>query len=321
MTMKVLMVAGHEWVPESWWRVKIPAAIIDEQCPWRVRALSVKAAFTENLNGALAVWIHMPLGERALTLLRNAKSRQIPVIVDLCEDPWRREECGGAEVYDETQLNACAQALSEADVVVASNAQLAEQFGGRVVHPILPKGWGEINSPQPSVAWWSDGRGKLGLERMADAIAPVLLETETLMVYGQFPHQAPFAKTLPVSQQLIIMATGNFYADVQLLQRHISRALVGLDLWPPTGYAKTVGSCSALRYAAMRVPVVSNAMEAPGVIKAERPREFADALYSLITDQAFREQQAAAAYAWSQEHTEPTEYLDVLREVIHGSPA
>lgn len=323
--MRLLFVAGHEYVPESWWRAKVPADMVGEalRIGRASQAVGIEGALQADLGGVSCLWVHMPMGDRSARLIDRATRLGIPTVVDFCEDPWRRDECGGQSVYDPEQLRACDRAIGLATRVVVATAGLLGAFpGASVVEPILPDGWGETAETEQAVCWWSDGRGKHGLERVADGIAPLLVSTETEFVHVQFPHQDPFRGKLPAAQQMVVFASGNPHEDILLMREHASRAVVGFDLWPRGGYGESASLVSVLRYAAVRVPILSNrSLEVPGVASAPDPATFAAGLRRFLEDDSYREEMSACAYAWAQEHTSVDQYLDVLREVGYAACA
>jgi hypothetical protein len=243
-------IVGAEYVPESYWRVLLPAKAL------RVPALGPLEAY--KAERPRVAWIHQPLSEAALVIAQEVKARGGRVVADWSEDAWTRDDCGeGLRVY-----SAQADKVNGlADLIVVANAALGEFFPGKrveVIEPRLP-GLPECGATKPGVvAWWSDGRQRAGVELAGAAITKAVEAIDGRFWHIQFRHMNALPG-LPVQRQHIVAGD----SELEHLQRHAAMAEVAVDCWPAVSYRDTVSDVGILRMAALGVPTLTTRAKAP----------------------------------------------------------
>ena len=171
MSKRVAFVAGHEYAPESYHRVAVPAAAL-RRLGYQTAALGIADALERQVQPDI-LWVHMPMGARALQLIKRAAKGGAWIVVDFCEDIEMAQFIWEDARYEQGQIEAAWGAIEAADVVVAVNHSLAthmaERYGRavKVVRPLLQTAdfLDQIADPLPveNLVWWSDGRQRPGL--------------------------------------------------------------------------------------------------------------------------------------------------------------
>jgi hypothetical protein len=301
--MDLAFIAGADTVPESYWRVLLPA-----------RALRAPALGTMDAcrgERPRIAWIHEPLSEAALAIAQDVKARGGRVVADWSEDAWTRDECGeGVTSYPGSMLRIGEKVNALADVVVVANPTLSEFIGGQRVEviesrlPALP----EPGVPKPGViAWWTDGRQRGGIELAGPDITRAVEGIDGRFWHIQFRHMLAL-RDLPIARQHIVAGD----SEIDHLERHAAMAELAVDCWPAVSYRDTVSDTGLLRMAALGVPTVTNRAQAPPGSVSAPFAEWPDIIRDLHESPESRQALSLAAREWAATRVGFDRYREIL---------
>jgi hypothetical protein len=301
--MDLAFIVGADTVPESYWRVLLPAKAL------RAPALGTMDAYRG--ERPRIAWIHEPLSEAALEIAQSVKARGGRLVADWSEDAWTRDECGeGVTMYSAATLQIGEKVNTLADVVVVANPALAEFIGGQRVEVLEPRlaALPELGETQSGVvAWWSDGRQRGGIELAGASVTRAVEEIDGRLWHIQFRHMLAL-RGLPVQRQHIVGG------DVELehLQRHAAMAELSVDCWPAVSYRDTVSDTGLLRMAALGVPTVTNRAKAPPGTVSAPFAEWPDIIRNLHESPESRRALSLAAREWAATRVGFDRYREIL---------
>lgn len=258
--MRLAFIVGAEGVPESYWRVLLPARAL------RVPALGTLEALRSERPSV--AWIYQPLSEAALAIAQEVKARGGRVIADWAEDAWTRDECGeGVIMYGAAQLEIGEQVNALADLVVVANPALAPFVAGERVEVLEPRlaALPEPGETRPGVvAWWADSRQRGGIDLAGRAITKAVEAIDGRFWHIQFRHMLAL-KRLPIARQHIVAGD----SEIDHLLRHAGMAELAVDCWPAVSYRDTTSDTGLLRMAALGIPSLTTRAQAPpGTVRA-----------------------------------------------------
>lgn len=288
--MQVAFIVGAEQVPESYWRVLLPARAL------RVPALGTMEAIRS--ERPMVAWIHQPLSEAALAIAQGVKARGGRVVADWAEDAWTRDDCGeGVIMYSAAQLQIGEQVNDLADVVVVANPALAPLMAGARVEVLEPRlaTLPELGETQSGViAWWADSRQRGGIELAANAITEAVEAVDGAFWHIQFRHMLAL-KRLPVARQHIVAGD----SEIDHLLRHAGVAELAVDCWPAVHYRDTASDIGLLRMAALGVPSITTRAKAPPGTVGAPHADWPDTIRELHESPEARRALSVAGRQWA----------------------
>lgn len=306
--MDLAFIVGADTVPESYWRVLLPARAL------RAPALGTMDAYRG--ERPRIAWIHEPLSEAALAIAQSVKARGGRLVADWSEDAWTRDECGeGVTMYSAATLQIGEKVNALADVIVVAHPALAEfmpadaVLGGRVevLEPRLLS-LPALGVPKPGViAWWTDGRQRGGIELAGPDITRAVEGIDGRFWHIQFRHMLAL-RDLPIARQHIVAGD----TEIDHLERHAAMAELAVDCWPAVSYRDTVSDTGLLRMAALGVPTVTNRAKAPPGTVSAPFAEWPDIIRDLHESPESRQALSLAAREWAATRVGFDRYREIL---------
>jgi hypothetical protein len=305
-------------LPEAYWRVLLPSYALG------TAAVLGREGHTERALRADVVWIYEPLCFAALKFAEDAKKMGRKVVVDWSEDIYARPEQD--RPYQPPRIEAAEKTMAIADMIVVANPTLAPSYPGvvRVVESVIPlKGWDRMRT-QVDLGWWSDGRQKLGFEKVAPALQEVMDRRPINLVNVQFAHERPLVAGLDKDRarqrasrlSAHFGGTRNLTAEQNLhhFRDVFSSAVVSLECYLPGSYRDSVSDVPLLRAAALGIPSLTTRHDPPrGSVEAP-PDQWADILINLI-DSGDWVKLGREARAWAETRSTYTAYEATIQEV------
>jgi len=305
-------------LPEAYWRVWMPSKKLGSA------AVLGREGATKRALQADIVWIYEPLCFAAHALADVAKQMGKQVVVDWSEDIYARHEQD--RPYSAARVEAAEKTMELADMIVVATPGLGPVYSGvvRVVETVIPlEGW-ERKRPQVDLSWWSDGRQKLGFEKVAPAISDVMARRSIDLINIQFAHERPLVAGLEPDerQQRAARLSAHFgddrnrTADQNLADFRdvFSSAIVSLECYLPGSYRESVSDVPLLRAAALGIPSLTTRHDPPrGCVEAP-PEQWGDVLLDLI-DSGSWAKLGREARNWAETRSTYEGYEQTLKEV------